>query len=81
MDLVVFVEFVMGFCWFVVVGGWFLLGWWWLVEHCGGRKIWLFVCFFIYFLFFLNVAPNTVKYSGKGKKKFLKSFTSENILR
>jgi hypothetical protein len=49
-DSVVFVEFMMAFCWFVVAGGWFLLGWWWLVEDCGGWRIWLGLWWFLLLL-------------------------------
>ena len=85
MDLVVFVvEFVMGFCWFVVAGGWFLLGWWWLVEEmvelcwvCGGWRILIVGFVVVLFLFFLRCVKHRKIFE---KKPFsLKSFTFKKI--
>jgi hypothetical protein len=75
--VVFFVEFVMRFCWFVVVGG----GWWRrLLSFVGflvaGEYCW--ICDSFVFVFFY-VVPNIVKYSGN-KSFSLKSFAFAKIL-
>ena len=77
-DLVVFVEFVMGFCWLVVAGGEL----WWLAVGLGGWQWW--VCFTLLQTHNVEYFPEHFSECKQTLEKQIfscKSFAFANILR